>query len=92
MFSINPRPSSDEAVLFGGDRPNQPQVEAGVRSDPTLKADDRIGSYVPVSDAVEEFTAKHFAGWGSKDGMAVGEGLDYNLSGGTSPVPLLCML
>ncbi len=82
MFSINPRTTSDGAVLFGGEGPNQRKLVELVDKIPTLRGDDRIGNFKPISDAVEDFVERHFVGWGGKEEASVGEGLDYNWSGG----------
>lgn len=81
LFSINPRTSSDGAILFGGDGPAQHQLTKLLTENPKRWGDDRLGNFQPIAEAVRDLIQTQFTGWGPDDEMAVGEGVQYNWSG-----------
>ncbi len=80
--SLNPRPSSDGALLFGGEGLGQPSLHKLVSDHAEMRGDDRLGNFGPITQAVQSLAYSQFAGWPSDpSGFAIGEGFDFSWSG-----------
>jgi len=80
LISINPRSTSDGAIMFGGDNVGQQALDKWMLEHPEECTNDGFANLPAVAVAVEEFTTNHFQGWTATP-RGVGEGFDYSWSG-----------
>lgn len=80
LFSINPRSTSDGAVMFGGSNPGQKQLDDWVERHPENCVNDSFARLDNVTKYVQEFVEKELLGWNSAE-LGPGEGFDYSWSG-----------
>lgn len=80
LFSINPRANADGVVLFGGSNPAQGKLKEYLSGSFSRLYDDSLSNFEPVTNAVKEFTAAEFEGWGEEP-PAPGQGCVYAWSG-----------
>nr|XP_018259110.1 uncharacterized protein I303_08654 [Kwoniella dejecticola CBS 10117]OBR81268.1 hypothetical protein I303_08654 [Kwoniella dejecticola CBS 10117] len=62
LFSINPRSTSDGAVLFGGVQPAQDALESYVEENSERQYDDRLKDFQPITECVKTL-GKEVFGW-----------------------------
>ncbi|KAF2801226.1 DAO-domain-containing protein [Melanomma pulvis-pyrius CBS 109.77] len=80
LFSINPRCTSDGAVMFGGSNPGQKQLDDWVTRHPERCIDDGFSRVENVTECVREFVENELQGWTDAE-LGPGEGFDYSWSG-----------
>ncbi|WWD17602.1 hypothetical protein CI109_102043 [Kwoniella shandongensis] len=82
MYSINPRTTSDGAVLFGGTPFNQYKLLKYVEEDEARRTDDSLDNFMPVTDSVKELGTTGFQ-WDppEKGGRGARVRYDYSWSG-----------
>ncbi|KAK0459782.1 DAO-domain-containing protein [Desarmillaria tabescens] len=79
LYSINPRPTSDGIILFGGSNPGQHALLKYIEEHPDERTNDGLTNFEPITKAVDDFIQSEFSDWGPAS--APGEGLDYAWSG-----------
>jgi glycine/D-amino acid oxidase-like deaminating enzyme len=80
LFSINPRSTSDGAVMFGGSNTGQKQLDEWVERHPENCINDGFARLENVTKCVRDFVEDELVGWKSAE-LGPGEGFDYSWSG-----------
>jgi glycine/D-amino acid oxidase-like deaminating enzyme len=80
VYSINPRSSSDGAMMFGGSNPGQKQFDEWVERHPENCINDGFARLENITKYVQDFVEKELEGWNDAK-MGPGEGFEYSWSG-----------
>ncbi|WWC97887.1 hypothetical protein V866_004775 [Kwoniella sp. B9012] len=79
LYSVNPRSTSDGAILFGGVQPNQHYLEEYVEAKESRKYDDSLKDFQPITDCVKELGRKGYL-WDEHKTPKTGFGVRYDRS------------
>lgn len=80
LFSVNPRPTSDGVIMFGGSNPGQRKFREWLKEHPERWTDDGLSEFPEITAAVKALAEEQLEGWA---GAVPGPGTlyDYSWSG-----------
>lgn len=80
LFSVNPRPTSDGVIMFGGSNPGQKKFREWLKEHPERWTDDGLSEFPEITEAVKALAEEHLEGWAA---AVPGPGTlyDYSWSG-----------
>ncbi|KAH8788188.1 FAD dependent oxidoreductase-domain-containing protein [Diaporthe sp. PMI_573] len=80
LFSVNPRPTSDGVIMFGGSNPRQRKFKEWLEKHPERWTDDGLSEFPEITAAVKALAEEQLEGWAA---AVPGPGTlyDYSWSG-----------
>lgn len=80
LFSVNPRPTSDGVIMFGGSNPGQLKFREWLKKHPERWTDDGLSEFPEITAAVKALAEEQLEGWAA---AVPGPGTlyDYSWSG-----------
>ncbi|KAG8157164.1 hypothetical protein KVR01_012872 [Diaporthe batatas] len=80
LFSVNPRPTSDGVIMFGGSNPGQKKFKEWLEKNPEHWTDDVLSEFPEINAAVKALAEEQLEGWAAAV-PAPGVLYDYSWSG-----------
>lgn len=80
LFSVNPRPTSDGVIMFGGSNPGQKKFKEWLDKHPEHWTDDGLSDFAEITAAVKALAEDQLEGWAAAV-PAPGTLYDYSWSG-----------
>lgn len=80
LFSVNPRPTSDGVIMFGGSNPGQKKFKEWLEKHPKHWTDDGLSEFPEITAAVKALAEEQLEGWAAAV-PAPGTLYDYSWSG-----------